>query len=532
MELDRWEEELVEVAERKLERGEISRHEFMRLLGVLGLAAVAPGVLAGRASAAAEAPAGSVRFLIAENFWANWEPYQNTAQSQFRLNEQIYDRLVDFPSGDIGKPSPMLATSWRRINPTTWEFKLRRGVKFHNGQEFTSRDVKASIERASGATTVKTVDAGLFWVPTTVDRVDDYTVRLRMKKPFGALFSALQHSHIVSATDLEAPAAALKKRPNGTGPFRLVRDEPTKKTMVRNADYWGGPAQIRELVWEFVQDPQTRLNALLAGQAHAIDRVPPEHLNIIGRRRGLGLSSRTGIEQVNLYVRPGRLKAWDENAQFRQAVNWSIDRDALVRNLVGGRSRAARSFIPSGTLYWRAQTPKYDYNPTRARAALQRAGLGSPPFELWVAKGFLPRAVEVVESIVANMQKVGLNPSVRTTDIAGMIDDIFSKKGTGAMYHISWSSNGDPMTAFQVYSPAFAWYFGDKTLAKLLEDGLKATNPEARAQIYARLQRHMWKQAWHVPLYNSDFTIGHSDRLRGLRVTSNFSTYFYPARLA
>ena len=87
------------------------------------------------------------------------------------------------------------------------------------------------------------------------------------------------------------------------------------------------------------------------------------------------------------------------------------------------------------------------------------------------------------------------------------------------------------MTAFQVYSPAFAWYFGDKTLAKLLEDGLKAANPAQRAQIYARLQRHMWKQAWHVPLYNSDFTIGHSDRLRGLRVTSNFSTYFYPARL-
>jgi peptide/nickel transport system substrate-binding protein len=235
---------------------------------------------------------------------------------------------------------------------------------------------------------------------------------------------------------------------------------------------------------------------------------------------------------VNLYIRPGRLKAWDDNAQFRQAVNWSIDRDSLVRNLVGGRSRAARSFIPSETLYWRPQTPKYDFNRARARAALQRAGLGSPPFELWVARGFLPRAVEVVEAIVANMKEVGLNPRVRTTDIAGMIDDIFSKKGTGAMYHISWSSNGDPMTAFQVYSPAFAWYFGDKTLAKLLEDGMRAANPAQRTQIYARLQRHMWNQAWHVPLYNSDFTIGLSDRLRGLRVTSNFSTYFYPARLA
>jgi peptide/nickel transport system substrate-binding protein len=530
MDLEQWEGELLEVAERKLERGEISRLEFVRLLGVLGLSAAVPGVLAGRAAAAAP-QADSVRFLIAENFWANWEPYQNTAQSQFRINEQIYDRLVDFPSGDIAKPAPMLATSWRRINATTWEFKLRRGVTFHNGQDFTSRDVKASIERASGATKVKTVDAGLFWVPTTVQVIDNETIRLRTKQPFGALFSALQHTHIVSARDLAGPVSGLKKRPNGTGPFRLVGNASTKKTMARNEEYWRGPAQIRELIWEFVQDAQTRLNALLAGQAHAIDRVPPEHLDIVGRRRGLALASRTGIEMVNLWVRPGRAKFWEDSLQFRQAVNWSVNRDALVRSLVKGRSRAAQSVVPSGTLYWRAQAPKYGFNPARARAALERSGVGNTPFELWVAKGFLPRAVEVVESIVDSMKQVGLNPQVRTADVAGMVDDIFSDKGTGLMYHLSWSSNGDPMTAFQVYSPAFAWYFGDKTIAKLIDEGVRTTSPARRAQVYAQLQRHMWRQLWHVPLYYSDFTIGHAARLRGLRVTQNFGTYFYPARL-
>jgi peptide/nickel transport system substrate-binding protein len=530
MDLEQWEDELLEVAERKLERGEISRREFMRLLGVLGLSAAVPGVFAGRADAA-PAQADSVRFLIAENFWANWEPYQNTAQSQFRINEQIYDRLVDFPSGDIGKPAPMLATSWRRRGARTWEFKLRRGVKFHNGQDFTARDVKASIERASGATKVKTVDAGLFWVPTTVQVIDGQTVRLRTKEPFGALFSALQHTHIVSARDLAGPLAALKRRPNGTGPFRLVGNAPTRKTMARNEEYWRRRAQIGELVWEFVQDAQTRLNALLAGQAHAIDRVPPEHLDLIGRRRGLALASRTGIEMVNLWVRPGRADFWKKSLAFRQAVNWSINRDALVRSLVQGRSRAAQSVVPSGTLYWRAQTPKYGFNPARARAALRRSGVGDRPFELWVARGFLPRAVEVVESIVDSMKRVGLNPQVRTADVAGMIDDIFSEKGTGLMYHLSWSSNGDPMTAYQVYSPAFAWYFGDKTIARLIEAGLKTTNPAKRSQVYARLQRHMWQRLWHVPLYYSDFTIGHTSRLRGLRVTQNFGTYFYPARV-
>jgi peptide/nickel transport system substrate-binding protein len=393
--------------------------------------------------------------------------------------------------------------------------------------------VKASVELASGATKKATVDAGLFWVPTRVQIVDDYTVRLRTKTPFGALFSALQHSHIVSAEDLAGSPADLKKTPNGTGAFRLVDETATKKTMEANGSYWRGAPRIGALVWEFVQDPQTRLNALLAGQAHAIDRVPPEHREIIQRSDRLALKSVTGLEMVNLWVRPGRLPIWDENVNFRRAVNWSVNRSALVKNLVQGHAAVARSPIPRGTAGYRPQSPAYGLNIARARAELRAGGIedGGPEFELWVAKGFLPRATEVVESIVDGMRKVGLKPKVVTTDVAGVIDDIFSKKGTGDMYHLSWSSNGDPMTAFQVYSPVFAWYFGDKTIERLVASGQAETDPAKRRRIYNQLQAHMWRQAWHVNLYYSDFTIAHSRNLQRLRVLSNFSTQFYPARL-
>jgi peptide/nickel transport system substrate-binding protein len=474
-----------------------------------------------------------VRFLIAENFWANWEPYQNTAQSQFRINEQIYDHLVEFPSADISRPRPGLATSWRRVNARTWEFELRRGVRFHDGQRFTAADVKASIELASGATRKKTVDAGLFWVPTSVQIIDDYTVRLRPRTPFGALFSALQHTHIVSAEDLAGSTADLRKRPNGTGAFRLVEETPTRKTMAANGSYWRGAPSIGNLVWEFVQDPQTRLNALLAGQAHAIDRVPPEHRAIIQRSDRLALKSVTGIETVNLWARPGRLEPWQTNANFRRAVNWSVNRSAVVRNLVQGHAAVARSPIPRGTLYFKSQSPAYGLNVARARSELRAGRItdGGPEFELWVARGFLPRAPEVVESIVDGMRRVGLKPKVVTSDVAGLVDDIFNEKGTGALYHISWSSNGDPMTGFQVYSPVFVWYWGDKALGRMIAAGQAETNPAARRRIYQQAQAHLWRQAWHVPLYNSDFTVAHLRSLRGLRVLKNFSTHFYPARL-
>jgi peptide/nickel transport system substrate-binding protein len=514
----------------------LDRRELLGLgaAGLLAVPLLGTGVdLAAAAGRLEDAVPGSVRFLMAENFWANWEPYQNTAQSQFRINEQIYDHLVEFPNADLSRPRPGLATSWRRINARTWEFELRRGVRFHDGQRFTAADVKASIELASGATKKTTVDAGLFWVPTTVQIVDDYTVRLRPRKPFGALFSALQHTHIVSAEDLAGSAADLKKRPNGTGAFRLVEETATRKTMVANGSYWRGPSRIGTLVWEFVQDPQTRLNALLAGQAHAIDRVPPEHRRIIQRSDRLALKSVTGIETVNLWARPGRLPAWQTNANFRRAVNWSVNRSGLVRNLVQGHAAVARSPIPRGTLHYRPQSPAYGLDIARARRELRAGRItdGGPEFELWVARGFLPRAPEVVESIADGMRRVGLKPKIVTSDVAGLVNDIFSKNGTGAMYHISWSSNGDPMTGFQVYSPVFVWYWGDKALARMIASGQAETNPATRRRIYAQLQAHLWRQAWHVPLYNSDFTVAHTRSLQGLRVLKNFSTHFYPARL-
>jgi ABC-type transport system substrate-binding protein len=150
--------------------------------------------------AAPEGPSGSVRFLIAENFWADWDPYQHTAQSQGRIEAQIFDYLVDIPKTDE-PPVPMLATEWTPIDDRPWEFKLREGVKFHDGSDFDAEDVKASIELASGATDTPTLEAGN-WIKTTVEIVDPYTVRLVSEQPFAALFSELRSTIIVSADDL------------------------------------------------------------------------------------------------------------------------------------------------------------------------------------------------------------------------------------------------------------------------------------------------------------------------------------------
>lgn len=475
----------------------------------------------------------TVRFLMAENFWADWTPYSSTALSQKRLERQIYDYLVDFPSGDLSQPEPSLATEWTQVDDTTWEFTLRDDVVFHDGQPLTAADVKASVELASGFS--GTSAYALTWAPAEVEIVDDYTVRIMTEEPFAPMLAELWWTPIVSAQWLEGDADQLASNPNGTGPFVLVEDDVNVKTMAPNQDYWKEPPTIDTLIWEFVQDPQTRLNALLSGEAHAIDRVPPEHLEIIEAEDGVELLGVTGIETVNLFIRPGRLPLWDENADFRRAVNLSFDRVPLVENLVLGSSAVAGSFLPTETLFYEEQSPPYTADPDGAREALAAAGVadGGPEFEIWVAEGFLPRGVQVVEAIAAQMREIGLKPTVVTSDVAGLIDDAFSDTGTGSMYHLSWATAGDPNQAAAVYSSAFAWYFGDEELDSLIAEGRTTVDAAERAAVYAELQAHMWEQGWHVPLYNSDFTLAHVSDLEGILVQPNvFRTDFYEASLS
>ncbi len=522
----------------------ISRRTFLRVGGAAGLlvacsptevvtttgAAPTTTTLPVTTSAAPVAlPTGTVRFLNAENFWADWSPYASTALSQIRLERQVYDSLVDFPTWP-GDPQPVLATAWRQIDELTWEFDIREGVKFHDGQDLTAEDVKASVEFASDPDRSA---YSLLWLPAQVEVVDKSTARISTEKPFAPILVQLWFTPILSAEWIGGDEERLKSQPNGTGAFQLVDDTVDVKTMESNLDYWRDPPKLKTLIWEFIQDPQTRLDAFLAGQAEVLDRVPPQHLPILADEADVEVQSFTAIESVNYYVRPGRLPIWDENVNFRRAVNWSFDREPLVDNLVLGKSAVAQSLLPTNTLHFAAQ-PLYRFDPAKVEEELAAGGItdGGPEFEIQVPEGFQPRAVEVTEAVVAQMQSVGLKPSIVTGDVAAVIDDVFSDSGTGAMYHLSWATSGDPDAASQVYSDRFAWFFGDERLQQLIEQGQSTVDTAQRNQVYADLQQHMWDQAWHIPLYNSDFSLAHTAKLQGLVVQPNvLRTDFYQAEL-
>lgn len=477
----------------------------------------------------AESSSDEIRFLIAENFWADWVPYQSTAQSQQRLNVHLYDTLIQFPTGELDEPEPMLATEWEQIDDTTWEFVLRDDVTFHDGQEFTAEDVKASVELASGAAGEDTVLSDR-WAPTTGEVVDDQTVRLVTEEPLATIFDALRQTPIVSAEDVEGGQETLGDHPNGTGPFRVTEETETRKEMEANEEYWNGAPQIGTLVWEFVGDAQTRVNALLAGQADAIDRVPADQHETIESEDGYTLQSMTAIEQVNLLSVPGRWATWDEEPELRRAVTMAIDRAGVVESLVQGESEVATSFMPSSVLYHAEGDPAYEQDIEEASSIVEEVGAAGESVEVWVASGFLPRAEQVGQAVVANLNEIGLDAELVTSDVAGLVDDANAgDEGTGQLYHLSWSSSGDPAAAVGIWAQAPWSDQSDETYQQLLAEGQSTTDPDAREEVYLELQEHLWEQLPHVPMYYSDFSVAHTDALQDLRVLPNFETNFYPA---
>ncbi|CAN5720700.1 ABC transporter substrate-binding protein [soil metagenome] len=543
---------ILEILSSKLRDGQITRRQFTQATALFGLGvAVAP--IAATAAPAPQSPTlqsraqaeGEVRFLIAEAFWADWHQYLSTAQSQRRLGQQLFDSLIHIESDDFSSFTPGLAESWEQVDELTWQFTLRQGVTFHNGQPFGAADVKASIELATGATAEETTTSSRF-VPTTVEIIDDFTVHLITETPFAPMLNELARLPILSAEDIQpsddpaTPSAGidtLKASPNGTGPFRLTDDQQNVKTMEANPDYWNGAPQIGTLVWEYIQDGQTRLNAFLAGQAQAIDRVPPEHFPVIESSDGFSMISVTGFENVNLWMRQDAAEPWDPaNVQIREAVAWGIDRQALVDSLVGGASQVAISHIPNGAVYATQQEPQYTLDLEVARAALTGAGFAEGELELplWGVSGFLPRGEEVSEAIADSLQQVGFDVQLQITDIAGLIDGLFNEDKPGLFFHVSWSSNGDPHGALAtLYKTPGAWVgISDENVDSLIDEGAATTDDTARAAVYEELQAYLWQNLIHIPLYNSDFTVAHAASVQGIIVLPNFDTIFRNATLA
>jgi peptide/nickel transport system substrate-binding protein len=325
------------------------------------------------------------------------DPHAQNESPTHNLLHQLYEPLI--VRDRTGKMLPTLALSWqiREDDPTVWEFKLRQGVKFHNGNAFNADDVVFSLERALQPTSDM---KGLLTSIDTVSKADDHTVLIKTKGPNPLLPSYLTNLYMMDKEWAEANNTVTVqnykekkdnfavRNANGTGPYMLVsREQDVKTVLVRFAGYWGiadFPVGLTELTYLTIKSDATRVAALLSGEVDFVQDVPVQDIDRLEKnaslRVNLGPENRTiflGMDVASPELKTSNVKGKNPFAdkRVRQAVNMAIDREAIKRAVMRGQSVPAGVIAPpfvNGYTKDLDALPKVDVD--KAKALLKDAG--------------------------------------------------------------------------------------------------------------------------------------------------------------
>ncbi|WP_229670913.1 ABC transporter substrate-binding protein [Deinococcus aquiradiocola] len=478
-----------------------------RLLLTSALLALAPHSLAASGTLVYGAPGEPV----------NLDPGNASDSPSLQVQTQIYDRLVNFKPG-TSTPAPGLAVSWTaNAQGTVWTFKLRPGVKFHDGTPLNADAVIFNVNRwwdpkfpdghrAQGKTFEIWSDllGGYRGDPgsvlKSVTRVDALTVRFTLQKAFTAFPDVLGTDYF----GIASPAAVRKggaaygtpaSLPVGTGPYRYVGWKTGDRvTLKANPAFWGTRSSVQTFVIRFIKDPAARLNELRAGTIDFASSLNPDDAASIRGNKNLRLVLPPGFN-VGLLNLNTRQKALSD-ARVRQAISLAVNRKALVQAFYGELGTSDASLLPPA-LGWansRKVPAEAPYDPARARQLLAAAGYGSGlKLDLWyppISRSYFPTPKPVAEGIAADLSAVGIRVTLRTEDWAVYLKDRNRTPGFD-MYLYGWSGDyGDPdnfYSAFYGDGGSDDSGYNPPAIQALLTKGRAAVTQAAKAPIYAQL---------------------------------------------
>ncbi len=374
---------------------------------------------------------------------AFFDPHMSTSSNDIRVSFNLYDNLTS--RHPDGKLYPGLATEWKLTAPTTWTFKLRPGVKFHNGDPFSSSDVKASIERTYDPA-AKTRVSTVFSTIERIEAPDPGTVVFHTKKPDPLLPARLAFygGQIVPEKYLKSVGPdTFNGKPVGTGPIRFVSwTKDDKAVLEANPDYWGGRIDVDRLVMRAIPETAPRVASLLKGEVDAITQLAPDHgdrVNANSTTRMIGaLYAGLYVLAVNSNVKPL------DNPLVKQALSLGIDREIIVKELWRGRGIVPNSMIAKGDNHFDASLPPLKYDPREARERLKKAGYKGEEVVIETTVGYTANDKAMSEAIQAMWRDVGVNTKVEQLEYSVRAQKLRDKSFKGLWWSDPTSTLSDP----------------------------------------------------------------------------------------
>ncbi len=341
----------------------------------------------------------------------------------------IFDRLVKTDE----KQSLIhgLAVSWKPLDDTTWEFKLRKGVKFHDGSPFTADDVIFTFERAPNVPNSPSSYA-TYIKGKTVQKIDDHTVHIKTKRPYPLMPNDMSTFPIVSkksgagakTEDFNSGKAAI-----GTGPYKFVEYVPGDRIVItRNDDYWGDKAKWDKVTFKPIKSGPSRVAALLAGDVDVIESVPTTDIERLKNEPKVQLSQGISNRVIYLHLDHDRdaspfVKAKDgsniknplKDPRVRLAISKAINRDAIVERVMEDVAIKAGQLLPEGFFGVSPKLAPLEHDPNAAKKLLTDAGLANG-FSITI-HGPNDRYIndaKIAEAVAQMLTRIGIKTAVET----------------------------------------------------------------------------------------------------------------------
>lgn len=437
---------------------------------------------------------------------------QNDVVSQLVV-DCMYNRL--FSLDENLELYPDLAESYENPTPEEWKIKIKEGVKFHDGTEMTSEDVKASLDKAREEDTVKHVLAEI----ENIEIVDKYTVLITTKDAYAPFLNTLAHfgASIVPKAYLESGDNF--QNPIGSGPFKYVdRVLGDKVTVERFDDYFDeeGKAKTKTLVFRAIPEGTSRTIALETGEVDAVSALETIDYDRVKENEKLALYEKpsNSVVYLGLNVNADKL----DNKLVRQAINYAVDKESVLEVAINGRGEVANTVLPKSLLGYTENPSNYEYNPEKAKELLAQAGYPDGfEIELWASGDVRDRIAQVVQ---ANLLEVGINAEISLLEWGKYIDA--TNSGDQQIFVIGWTAEPDPdqmlPSLFDTSSikGQNRTEYSNPEVDKLLAEARKELDKEKRKDLYEQIQKIIMEDAPWVPLYYDNFVIAANANLKGI----------------
>jgi peptide/nickel transport system substrate-binding protein len=458
------------------------------------------------------------------------DPARHNSVTDENYAVQVFDSLYFFDANGI--PQPRLALSHKLINDTTWEFKLRKGVKFHDGTVMTAKDVKFSIDRMIDPQ-VKALFGTFYSTIKEVTVVDDSTVRIITKSPDPILLNRLCLSGWILPSDLvqKQGAETFFQKPIGTGPFKFVSWSRNDRMILEaNQNYWGGAPKFKRLVIRSVPEIAARIAELQTGNADVISSVPPFLLPKLKETPNVSvqpvLSGRTIFVYINTYGQDPL-----KNKKVRQALNYAIDRKSIIDNILLGAGVPNAVGITKYHFGFDPTLKPYTYDPARAKKLLVEAGYPNGfKVEFLTPSGRYVMDKEVAEAIAKMLNQIGVQTEFKVMEW-GTLVQTYSGKKLKDLGFIGWGNTlSDADGTFGPYygsAESPFCYFTTPGLADKLDKARTTMDKKKRVAMYKQIQAEIFDDAPLIFLYQQVDNYVTSKELKGFQARGDEFLLFY-----